>query len=122
MVKILTLHKVTTTNGTETDSYFFLAKPSVYTGDISTQTGVTEAALTEKDEPRYPVSELLAKGIVTRLVTYAVEGTGITARRKTHRLLVTKAKLATALDGLRGKSIGGAVVDSVGFPRKRTLF
>jgi hypothetical protein len=122
MAKILTLHKATATVGTTTDSYFFLARPSIYSGDIATQTGVSEATNEEKDEPRYPISELLAKGILTRLVTYAVSGTGTTARRKTHRLLVVKSKIGTALDGLRGKSIDGAVVDSVGFPRKRTLF
>jgi hypothetical protein len=121
MAAFLTLHKATVTRGTETDNYFFLARPDIYTGDVATQTGVSEAAPAEKDEPRYSVAELLGKGILKRVVTNASSGSGATLRRKTHRMLVTTAKSLTVLDGLKGKSIGGAVVDSVGVPRRKSL-
>lgn len=121
MAAFLKLHKAVVTRGTETDNYFFLARPDIYTGDVATQTGISEAANAEKDEPRYSVAELLGKGILKRVVTNASSGTGATLRRKTHRLLVVTAKSLTILDALVGKSIGGAVVDSVNVPRRKSL-
>lgn len=93
-----------------TKNYFFLSKAETYAG-LSATVGVEAAADTDNDEPRTKVEELQNKGIVFRVNCYLANG-------KVRQVLVTRDKLATALDGLIGKTIAGSTVRAAGIARK----
>lgn len=93
-----------------TKSYFFLSRAASYTG-LDTTVGVAPAADTDKDEPKNKVEELQNKGIVFRVVCYL-------SNKERRQILVTRDKLATALDALPGKTIEGATVVSAGIARR----
>lgn len=102
-----------------TTTYYFLQAPNSYGGTVDTATGITEAEDTDEDQPSTAVAELVRKGKLFRLV---VEYTTGTARRSA-KLLVTREKLATALDDLIGETFKGAgTITSVRIPQKATFF
>ena len=114
----LVIHEVTVTTGADTDQYHFLADGSSYTG-LADETGVTKSADANADRfPAYRVGELLRKGIVIRVaVSYLENG-----KRRSGKLLVTKAKLAAALSTLDGKSFRGGVIKSARVPRRLSFY
>lgn len=93
-----------------TKNYFFLSRAVTYTG-LDTTVGVAAAADTDHDEPKNKVEELQNKGILFRVVCYL-------SNKEVRHVLVTRDKLATALDALPGKTIEGATVKSAGIARK----
>lgn len=114
MAPILKLYKATV----GTQNYFFLQSPTSYSGSIDTLTGVAEAADTEFDEPATSVQNLVSKGKLFRvLVSYTV-GTA----KRTAKLLVTRANLGTALDGLIGETLRGGTITSARIPQKAQFF
>lgn len=118
MAQILDLYKATVGVGLNNTTYFFLARPGTYSGDISTVTGVTKATETEQDQPAISVANLLGKGLLFRVVaSYTAAG-----KRKTVRLLCTKNNLGTIIDELDGKAYNGGVLKAVRFPRRSTFY
>lgn len=115
MAPILKLFRATI--GTDRQ-YFFLQSPTSYTGSLDTVTGITAAADSEQDEPPTSVQNLVSKGVLFRVAIQYTSGTG----RKSAKLLVTKAKLATALDDLIGKSFRGGSITSARIPQKAQFF
>lgn len=99
-------------------TYYFMQAPLSYAGTLDTVTGISAASDAEKDMPQYKVEALLAKGILFRVVVnYEVAG-----KRKSSRILVTRDKLGTALDGLIGKSFRQGEIKSARIPRKATFY
>lgn len=119
----MTLHVATigaTTGGAAPDAgtkYFFLQDPATYTG-LTTETGVDAATAAQLDAPRYKVGELLARGILVR-VTASVK-TGTVTR--TRQILVTRDKVVTALEGLKGKAIAGGTISSARIKRRMSFY
>jgi hypothetical protein len=97
--------------------YFFMQDPTTYTG-LEAVTGVDKATEAQLDAPRYKVGELLARGIVVRITVSIKDGTKI----KTRKLLVTKDKVVAALEGLKGKAVGGGTVTSARVPRRISFY
>lgn len=100
------------------EQYFFLQAPNSYQGSLDTVTGISEATETEQDRADTPVDRLLKVGVLFRVAIQYTSGTG----RKTARLLVTRPKLGTALDGLIGKSFRGGEITKARIPRKAQYF
>ncbi|MUL39347.1 hypothetical protein [Gloeocapsopsis dulcis] len=118
MAPILEKFVATITKDSVLSRYYFLQAPNSYAGSIDTVSGITKAPDAEKDEPIVSVGSLLQSGKVFRVaVQYDAGG-----RRRTGRILVTRDKLATALDALIGKSFRGGVITSARIPTKATFF
>lgn len=114
----LVLHKVSITSGSASKVWYFKAPDGTYTGAISTATGVDKAADTEQDEAPHRVSDLLAKGILTRItVSY---GTGTS--RKQAKLLCQRTKVGTVLDDLEGKALKSSTISSARIPRSMSFY
>ena len=99
-------------------TYYFKSREGTYEGGISTETGIDEAGPDDQDMPCVKVEELLKSGQLMRLNAYGKEGT----RPRSAKLLVTRAKLPFAIDGLVGKSINGWVIKKASFPRRATFY
>lgn len=115
MAAILELYKATISADEE---YYFLQSPGSYTGDISTSTGITAASETEEDRPAISVNNLVRKGKLFRITVSYIEGT----RRRTGKLLCTKAKLGTIFDDLNNKSFRGGTIKSVRIAQKAAFY
>lgn len=99
--------------------YYFLQNPTSYEGTLDTVTGVKAATDTEQDEPDIPVGNLLKSGKLFRVnIRYTGGPTGF----RTAKLLVTKEKLVTALDGLIDKTFKGGVIVKASIPQKAVFF
>jgi hypothetical protein len=99
-----------------TTVYAFKGTKGLYDGPIATETGISVAGEDDQDLPEYAVKELLQKGILRRVNAITANGT----KKGSLKMLVAKDKLATALDGLKGKNYsitGGSsgLIKSVGF-------
>jgi hypothetical protein len=97
--------------------YFFLQSEASYTG-VETQTGVDKATDDQLDAPRYKVGELLARGILIRVTASVKVGTAT----RTRQLLVTRDKVVAALEGLKGKTVGGGIVTSARIKRNMSFY
>jgi hypothetical protein len=97
--------------------YFFLQDPSTYTG-LATETGVDKATDAQLDAPRYKVGELLARGIVVRITASIKVGT----TTRTRQILVTRDKVVTALETLKGKALGGGTISSARIKRNMSFY
>jgi hypothetical protein len=83
-------------------------QPDNYTG-IESVVGIKKALDSDVADDFNTVSNLLRAGKVVHLNAITKDG-------KTHKILCA---VATAISSLRGKSIAGSVVSSVGIPRRR---
>ncbi|HEY9711317.1 MAG TPA: hypothetical protein V6D48_24115 [Oculatellaceae cyanobacterium] len=97
--------------------YFFKSMKGSYTS-LKTETGIDEASEAQQDAPTYHIKDLLAKGILVRLAVYIKDGT----KRKSKKIYVTRDKVSTALESLKGKAMGGGTVTSVTIPRSMTFY
>lgn len=111
--------KYTTTDATP-QTYYFRGKSDIYTGTIATETSVSVAPATEQNRPQVKVEELVASGILIRLVVST--GQIGSSSRKQVKLLCGRNKLATALDNLEGDTIRGNSIFSVRVPQKASFF
>jgi len=109
-----------TTSGTTPQTYYFRAVATSYPPDVATICGVTPAPTEEQNRPRTKVEELVAKGILIRLVA-STEAANSDDRFQV-KLLCGRAKLADALDGLEGEAIRGNIITSVRVPQKATFY
>lgn len=105
--------------------YYFLGPKGLYSGTIATECGVEEASDEEQDKPNTSVSEILGSGVGRRLSVRSINGTN----KYTTKIIVAKAKAATAEDGLIDKTIGtdgakvaGSKIVSVVNPRRATFY
>lgn len=115
MAAILQLFKATIDADEE---YYFLQSPGSYTGDIDTATGISVATETEQDRPAMAVSQLVRKAKLFRITVSYIEGT----KRRTGKLLCTKAKLATVFDDLNNKGFRGGTIKSVRISQKGSFY
>jgi hypothetical protein len=99
------------------NTYFFLQNDTSYTG-LAGETGIDKATAAQQDAPKYKVSELLARGILVRLAVSVKDGT----RFKTGQLLVTKDKVVSALESLKGKPFSGGTISSARVPRRMSFY
>lgn len=97
--------------------YFFLQNATTYTG-LAGETGIDKATDAQEDEPRHRIGELLARGIVVRIAVSVKDGT----RVKTRQLLVTRDKVVTALETLKGKAFAGGTISSARVRRRMTFY
>lgn len=97
--------------------YFFLQDPTTYAG-LATETGVDKATDAQLDAPRYKVGELLARGILIRVTASVKVGTAT----RTRQLLVTRDKVVTALETLKGKAMAGGTVSSARIKRNMSFY
>jgi hypothetical protein len=116
---ILKLHKVTVTGASPDDAkvYYCSLRPGTYTS-ISSIVGITEATDTEQNNVRSDVAELIRAGVLFRMVCSG----GTATARKSFNLLVTKDKIATAMDAIKGKSINGTTVGAGRVKRTATFY
>lgn len=98
-------------------TYFFMQNDGSYTG-LKGETGIDKASDAQQDAPRYKVGELLARGILVRLSVSIKDGT----RMKSRQILVTKDKVVTALETLKGKTMAGGIVSSARVPRRMSFY
>jgi hypothetical protein len=105
--------------------YYFLAPKGLYTGGIATETGISEAGEDEQDKPNTSVSEILGSGVGRRISVRSTSGTN----KFTTKMIVAKAKAATAEDGLiekiiatDGAKVAGSKIVSVVNPRRATFY
>lgn len=97
--------------------YYFLQNPTSYGGAVDTITGIAAATDTEQDEPETSVASLLKSGKLFRVnIRYQIG----TSAAKTAKILVTRDKLGTALDGLIDKTFRGGTIVKASIPRKAT--
>lgn len=109
-----------TTAGQNPDTYYFRGKNDVYINEIAAETGITIAPPTEQNRPKVKVEELVAKGVLIRLMaTTGLVGSDDNSQVK---LLCGRDKLATALDNLEGETIRGESILSVRVPQKATFY
>lgn len=101
MAPRLVLHRVTVSAD---EQYFFLARPDTYAGDIGTTCGISKATDTEQDRPPTKVAALVSNGKLFRLAASYTVGT----KKRTVKLLCSKAKLGDVFDALDGKTYSGA--------------
>lgn len=97
-------------------TYYFLQSATSYGGTIDTATGVQAAGDNEQDMPVTSIGQLLQKQILIRVNVRYTSGAGT----KTAKLLVTRNKIATALDELVDKSFKGGTIKTVSIPTKAT--
>lgn len=93
MAPILTKYKIQ--DGAVT--WFFLGNPATYTG-IGTDTGVSEAAAAEQNEPVYKVSELLGQPEIQRLVIYYKVTVGTAIKQRKAEVLCLTSLVEAALN------------------------
>lgn len=105
--------------------YYFLGPKGLYAGAIATEVGIVEAPADEQDKPNTSVKELLGSGVARRVSVRSTSGTN----KFTTKMIVAKAKAATAEDGLIGKTIStdgakvsGSQIVSVVSPRRATFY
>ena len=119
MAAILKKFRATVGAGVTAREYFFLQNPTSYAGSLNTITGISEATDTEQDQPDTSVGNLLKSGQLFRInVRYTGGPTGF----RTAKLLVTREKLSTALDGLVGKTLRGGQIVKASMPQKAVFF
>lgn len=118
MPAVVTLHEINNVLAGGTVDAYVLLRPGIYTADIATATGISDVSSdrTKADNPVFSVAELLKKGVLIRLKTYST----VNGKQYTHSLLVTRDKLGTVQDRLKGKSISGKTIERVGFSRNAT--
>ena len=110
-----------TTTGTTPQSYYFKGRSDVYSTAISAETGVSVAPTAEQDRPSCKIEELVAKGILVRLmVSTGTVGTGAT--RKQVKILCGRDKIPTAIANLIAKPVRGSGILSVRIPQKASFF
>lgn len=116
MAAFLKKYKATVGAAPGGQTYFFLQNANSYGGSIDTATGVQVAGDNEQDMPVTSVSELLRTQTLIRVNVRYTSGAGT----KTAKLLVTRSKIATALDELVDKSFRGGTIKTVSIPTKAT--
>lgn len=89
------LHKITTTSGTTAKDYFFLANPGTYEdAGIAGACGARKATDAEKKvEIPHSVGALIGSSRVLGVTIYGKSGSGLTAKRHTHKVLCAADKL-----------------------------
>ena len=106
-----------TTTGTTPQSYYFRGRSDIYSTAITAETGVSVAPAAEQDRPSCKIEELVARGVLVRLM--ASTGTlGTGAARKQVKMLCGRDKLATAIGNLITKPVRGSAILSVRIPQK----
>jgi hypothetical protein len=119
MVAILTTHKVTVA-GADANSakvYYCKLRPGTYTS-IETLVGIGEASDTEENNAITSVSELIRAGVLFRMVTSG----GTLGNKKSFNILVTRDKISTAMDGIKGKTINGVIVKAGRIKRRASFY
>ena len=112
--------KYSITAGGSTQTYYFRGQQDTYPPTVAAALGVTLAPDAEKNRPRTKNEELVAKGVMIRLVASTTVSGG--TKTKNVKLLCGRDRLSNALDNLGGMQIRNNAITSVRIPQKATFF
>ena len=93
-------------------------RPGIYTGGVSTATGIDAASAQQQDQPDIPIGRLLRKGYLVRVKGYYTKNN----KQRSVNLLCAKDKVGTVLDGLENQAYNGTTIKSAGFPVRATYY